>query len=170
MAAVSNESLIVNGSPCSGPRSSPRACSSSARRAASRTTSTRRTTALIAGLTASIRARTALTTSTEERRPSRMSLASWVADPATQSLPDIARPPVAADRGVLIQRRRPWRSPDHDEALLVGRALSTVGRPDERRSTPGLPPEPLIEGVFAGAECTQLERVDDVRRRGAHHG
>ena len=78
--AVSIESLIVNGTPWSGPTGSPRARASSAARARSRASAASRTTALIRGFTASIRARQASTTSRDETSRAEMARASHVAD------------------------------------------------------------------------------------------
>ena len=75
--AVSSESLIVIGTPWSGPTGSPRATAASARLASARAASARScTTAFSAGFTASILARQASTTSPEDTRPSRMAAAS----------------------------------------------------------------------------------------------
>ena len=43
--------------------------------------------------------------------------------------PDVAGPPVAADRGGGVERRRGGRLEDHDGAVLTGRRPVTVGRP-----------------------------------------
>ena len=79
--AVSNESLIVMGTPCNGPRSVPRDSSASALRASSRAASpVSWTTALSWGFTASIRWRYASTTSSAETCLRRMASASEVTD------------------------------------------------------------------------------------------
>ena len=79
--AVSSESLMVIGTPWSGPTGSPRATASSARRASALASSARScTTAFSAGCTASILVRQASTTSTDDTRPSRMADANDRAD------------------------------------------------------------------------------------------
>ncbi len=72
--------FVVTGTPCSGPRMSPRACASSAEPAAANASSSRtRTTALIIGFTAWRRERHDCAASRLEARPSRISRASSVA-------------------------------------------------------------------------------------------
>jgi hypothetical protein len=84
--------LVVTGTPCSGPSASPRACTASAAAAAANASSSRmRTTALIAGFTACSRARQDWVASQLEARPSRISLASSVASRRHRS-PVIAGP------------------------------------------------------------------------------
>ena len=89
--AVSSESLIVHGTPWSGPAGSPRRSLPSASRARSSASGASVTTALSAGLTTSIRSRHARTTSTDDTSRSRISAANWVTGCA-QSSSDIAPP------------------------------------------------------------------------------
>ena len=77
--AVSMQSLMVKGTPCSGPHDSPRMTAASAFRARSVASSASVTMALRPGFTESMRSRRALTTSKGESALERMRSASSVA-------------------------------------------------------------------------------------------
>jgi len=72
-------------------------------------------------------------------------------------LPDVARAPLADDRGLGVEGRRRRRSQDHEVAVVVGRRDQPMGRPNERWTAPRRPAEALVEAVAAGAQDADLE-------------
>ena len=93
--------LVVTGTPWSGPRASPRAWASSAAFAAARaSSSSRRTMALTVGLMASMRVRTDLVASVAEVRPVRISRARSTASSCQSSV--IGRAPCT--ESVIVRR------------------------------------------------------------------
>src|SRR4051794_34467137 len=128
--ATSIASLIVIGSPWSGPRHSPRAASASARSASARARSRSRvTTALMGPFRRSMRDTNSSSSSRLVTRPSRMAAACSVADAVASCSSTVIGPPCGACRAIRPRRRIRSRQAfgrDAEVVLIPLRALAPL--------------------------------------------
>src|ERR1700737_294628 len=153
--------LIVTGTPCSGPRVSPRACASSAASAvASASSSSTRTTALIAGFTACRRARQDSVASRLAAGPQRINRASSVASSRQRSSVIASRP-----AGVLNRPPNPLRGCRHVDVPDPEFRKRVDKRVHDRRQcagTAGLAAALGAEHIGLGRD--RMEGVGETRR------